>query len=539
MQELDELTNRLRERLHVTSSRAPFQSPVATETSHDQPTSNDVASRISPNLAVSSQPFASDSLDDIQSAPSKHESHMPGALIDNAVDQLVKSVNREEGKESAIVGGSTDKTTSVYESALQNARQMLENINQHMYAGPEAGTLTVSATYELTSAKDVTIAEVCDDAGETPATVTRHAHFDDDDADDTFGPFWNRDNDYDDDDDDDVNDDDVTVVEARPLNDVSSANFCNGLPDAVLVRGQTTFTEFSGGSSTTQLSSSVTQLSVDYGMDDDDYDEFDHSGRPYASNAFDNVGYLSNRSGAYSRLNYNANSNAESAETGTHVASGDNSANDPDSEEEGKRAVAVNGMRHTARNGMLKRQGAEDGSCSSSDEEEERENRRGPANETSNDFNRVNDYAENDSRTVKVNGINSVDISEHSSKSSSNSQDSIHRQRPTTSSIHGSEHSRRSSVSSQGSRILDSLPSEVVKRNDPDDVFSDDVIDRNGENGENTPSDSLSPDRTHKKPPASPKQGKHDTAYPFFQILAVIPVDYLYLGAGEFFAQNI
>ena len=515
MRELDELTNRLRERLHVTSSRAPFQSPVATETSHDQPTSNDAASRISPNLAVSSQPFASDSLDDIQSAPSKHESHMPGALIDNAVDQLVKSVNREEGKESAIVGGSTDKTMSVYESALQNARQMLENINQHMYAGPETGTLTISATYELTSAKDVTIAEVCDDASETPATVTRHAHFEDDDADDTFGPFWSRDDDYDDDDDDD---DDVTVVEARPLNDVSSANFCNGLPDAVLVRGQTTFTEFSGGSSTTQLSSSVTQLSVDYGMDDDD--EFYNSGRTYASNAFDNVGYFSNRSGAYSRLNYNVNSNAESAETGTHVASRNNSANDPYSEEEGKREVAMNGSRHTAPNGMLKRQGAEDGSCSSSDEEEERENRRGQANETANDLSRVNDDAENDSHTVKVNGINSV---EHSCESSSNSQDSIHRQRPTTSSIHGSEHSRRSSVSSQGSRIQDSLPSEIVKRNHPDNVFSDGEIESDDDIGSvgNTPSDSLSPDRTLKKPPASPKQGKHDAAYPFFQIMAV------------------
>ena len=525
MKELDDLTNRLRERLHVqTSSRVPFQSPATTDTSHDQQATTNDISRMSPHLVASSQPFASDSLDDVRTVSSQHESYNPGAFMNNTTDQFVEASNRESG----IVGGSANEGMSVYESALQNARQMLSNINQHMCAGPEAGTLTVSATYELTSGKDVTIVDA--NVAQTPAMVTRHAHFEDQEADDTFGPLWNRD-DYDEAD-DDVNDDDVTVVEARPLNDVSSANFCNGLPDAVLVRGQTTFTEFSGSSSMTQLSSSMTQLSVDYGMGDEDDDEFDHSGHPYVVPS-DDLGYFGNRSGAYSRLNYNANSNIESAETAPRIAIGNNSSNHTDSEGEDQREVTVNGMSHTAASGMLKRQDAEDGSCSSSEEEEDREQRRGRDHMTSNGNDRVNDNTENESHTVKVNGINSVDTSEHSRKSSSNSQDSIH---AATSSIHSSEHSRRSSVSRRGSLTHETPPPDVVKRNAADDnVFSDDEIERDDGNGSggNTPSDSLSPDRTLKKPPASPKQGKHDATYPFFQVLAVTSVGYSCLMSGD------
>ena len=562
------MTNRLKERLQVqSSSPAPFSSsvvhPQSTSqdktgtTSYAAPTSVPAVSTTSEtlHLAVPLQPFASDSLENVHSAQPRPESQIPTTSINDGSGQFLEIANQGDTDLSTIEGA-TVEGACVYESALKNARQMLQNIDQHMRASPATGTLTVSATYELVSGDATPPCDASDETDTTAATMTRHAHFEEQ-GDDTLAPFWNRSYEYDD---DDADDEDVTVVEARPLNDVSSANFCNGLPNAVLIREQTAFTEINS-------TSSRTNFSVDYSMDNEVEDEFDYRGRPYApggSTSDDFGGDWGSRLGACMHgLNYNVNSNVGATETATHEngsadgnsddVDGNHSANGTDAEHDGSGEVGLKETSHKAAKptrGTLKHQGTAHGIGSSSEEEEEERevrNRHGTAHETVCD-----DRVHGETRNEKVNGMSSVHSSEHSRKSSDSSQDSRNRQNPASSN-HSSEHSRKSSSSSQDSRNcqnqvlsihssehsqksssssqnrenakspLDVVKDDVVDTND--DVFSVDEIDgdanheRDLQTGGNTPSDSLSPDRAYKKPPASPRKGReYDTVYPFLEV---------------------
>ena len=531
IQQLDELTNRLKERLQVqSSSSAPFNSSVSHEQSGSQSQKVKGGNDTTPVLQASEpveylqpiaplQPFASDSLDNV------HMSATEGATVDGAC---------------------------VYESALKNARQVLQNIDQHMRAGPAAGTLTVSATYELVSGDAVTPGgEACDNTDKTSVSTTRHTHFEDDHGDDTLAPFWNRSYEFDDDDnDDDVNDDDVTLVEARPLNDVSSTNFCNGLPDAVLIRAQPAFPEVS-------TSSSRTRTSVDYSMDEDEYD---HRGQHYApgGSTDDYFGGDRSRFGAYSRWNYNMNSNVGATETGSPENANENnecvggvghSTLDTDRQQVDNSDTRPN---ETGQKPPLTHQSATHSSDNSSEGEEERHtgNGHGITHETVGSGDQVDGKTGNG----RVNGTSSVRSSEHSRKSSVSSNDSRNRQNPAllirgsvhsrksstdsqdsrnhqypASSTHSSEHLRKSSSNSEDSRHRESpkFPPEVVRveaEGMNEDVFTVDDIDGDVTHhmepctGGTTPSDSLSPDTARKRPPMSPQKRGENSEYPFCRV---------------------
>ena len=535
IQQLDELTNRLKERLQVqSSSSAPFSSSVTHEQSGSQGKKvkggNDTTAILHTSEPVEYlqpvaplQPFASDSLDNV------HTLATEGATVDGAC---------------------------VYESALKNARQVLQNIDQHMRAGPAAGTLTVSATYELVSGDAVTPGgDACDDTDKTSVSTmrhtstTRHTHFEEDHGDDTLAPFWNRSYEFDDgDSDDDANDDDVTLVEARPLNDVSSTNFCNGLPDTVLIRERSAFPP------EVSTSSSRTRSSVDYSMDEDEYD---HRGQHYApgGSTDDYFGGDGGRFGACSRWNYNMNSNAGVNETGSpedangnneRVDNGGHSTLDTGGQQVDNGGTGTN---ETGQKPTLTHEGATHSSGSSSVGEEERH--RGNGHGITRETVGSGDQVDGKTGNVRVNGTSSVRSSERSRKSSASSNDPRNRQNPAllshgsvhsrksstdshdsrnhhnpTSSTHSSEHLRKSSSNSEDSRHRESpqFPSEVVRveaEEMNEDVFTVDDIDGDASHQMEpgtTPSDSLSPDTARKRPPTSPQKRRETTEYPFCRV---------------------